>query len=288
MGMRLWWGVSAAVVLSFGLPACGGGYDAWSRSSASGGAAPAAVQTAPAPEPAYARGESVVREQPSDAMYRGAGDGARVRYAEADTGGAAAGGSGGDAGEDDPEPEEASDAHDGPLLIYLANVGLAVHQVDDKMSRVEALVRDAGGHLDQRTDQMIRVRVPAGRFQEVLHAILELGDVLSRNVQVQDVTEEFHDVQLRIRTLEAMYARVQRLLEESEDVRSALAVEEHLERITMQLETLRGRLRYLSDRVAFSTITVTFQEQSTVSEPTFELPFAWLRGLGLQNLLRLR
>lgn len=283
MGMRIWWVTTAAGLLLVGLPACGGGYDAWSRSSesVSGGMAPAAVGPSPAPpaEPSPGYG----------GVYRtaGADDESAPRYAEADTDGGG-GDAGGDAGEDDPEPEEATDGRSGPLLIYLANVGLAVHQVADKMSRVEQLAREAGGHLDQRTDTVIRVRVPAGEFQAVLDAILELGDVLSRNVQVQDVTEEFHDVQLRIRTLEAMYARVQRLLEESEDVRSALAVEEHLERITMQLETLRGRLRFLSDRIAFSTITVTFQEQTTVSEPTFELPFSWLRGLGLQNLLRLR
>jgi len=153
---------------------------------------------------------------------------------------------------------------------------------------IEAMATEAGGHLDERTGNQIRIRVPAANFERVLAQILELGDVLTREVSVQDVTEEFHDLSLRIRTLEAMYTRVQQLLTQAENVEQALAVETHLQRITMELEQMRGRLRFLSNRIAFSTITVRFQERTTVAEPTFDLPFQWLRSLGLQDLMRLR
>ncbi len=185
-------------------------------------------------------------------------------------------------------PPTADDGHHGPLLVYTADLALAVHQVSEKQEMVEAIAREAGGHLDQRTGDQIRIRVPAENFDRALAQVLDLGDVLSRDVSVQDVTEEFHDLSLRIRTLEAMYARIQQLLERAEDVEQALAVEQHMQRITMELEQLRGRLRFLSNRLAFSTITVRFQERGSVTEPTFALPFRWLRALGLQNLMRFR
>ncbi|MGE0789608.1 MAG: DUF4349 domain-containing protein [Sandaracinaceae bacterium] len=271
-----WWGALASLTI---LPACGGGYDAWASADMSTGggayaqAAPAATGYPGGDEGGYASSEDAsLREEIAN------GGATPVRYAQAQE----ASGSG---GQDEPT---ATDAHEGPLLIYTANLALAVHQVSQRQNEIEELARSSGGHLHHRGDNEITIRVPAGRFQEVLAAVLELGDVLSRDVSVQDVSEEFRDVQTRIRTLEAMYARVQALLRDSHDVEHALAVEQHLERITLELEQARGRLRFLSDRVAFSTITVRFTERSEVVEPQFELPFQWLRNLGLPNLMRIQ
>lgn len=271
MANRFAWGVALAAGCLAG-PACGGGYDAWAQTrepgygGASGAHAPAAVSAGAAAD--YGDVDEGRYELPRPERE------ASPRYAQAET---------------PPRAEPtATDGRQGPLLIYTAQIGLAVHQVSDKQDRVEALAREAGGHLHRRTDAEIVIRVPAGRFEQVLAAILEVGDVLSRDVSVQDVSEEFRDVETRIRTLEAMYARVTRLLEGATNVEHALSVEQHLERITLELERLRGRLRFLSDRVAFSTITVRFTERATVSPPRFELPFAWLRQLGLPSLLRLQ
>jgi hypothetical protein len=181
----------------------------------------------------------------------------------------------------------ASDATSVPLLIYTADLGLAVHQVTDKQDRVEALARDIGGFLASRTNDTIVIRVPAASFQDAMTQIQALGDVLSRNIQVQDVTEEFRDVETRIHTLEAMRRRLEELLRQANDVEAALAVEQQLERITVELERLRGRLRFLGNRVAFSTITVRFQERSDTTEPDFQLPFGWITVLGLQRLMSL-
>lgn len=279
-----------ALALLIGLSGCGGAsYDAWatveSGSAGDGvsggadrdyrpGATGASIQIDAASRPGgLAEQRRRAPEVRRDRAMAPADSARRERYAQADVSG---------------DPPTATDGRSGPLLVYTAEAHLAVHQVTAQQARIEALAREAGGHLDRRTDDRIRVRVPADAFHEVFAAILELGDVLSRDVSVQDVTEEFRDVELRIRTLEAMHQRVQRLLEEAEGVEAALAIEQHLERITLQLETLRGRLRFMADRVAFSTITITFRERAAESEPSFELPFLWLRSLGLPNLMRLR
>lgn len=276
---------AVGVLALIALPACGGGsYNAWAESPA-----PQAMAAA-GPTAFYAPGAAESDDMGGEMQYAG-----RSFDGDADR---ASAGSGGAPPSEQPryaqaEPPEGqartvSDAREGPLLIYTASISLAVHQVSEKQGRIEVLATEAGGHLHHRGDMEITIRVPSESFQQVLAAILELGDVLSRDVSVQDVSEEFHDVETRIRTLEAMYARVQQLLAHANDVDHALAVEQHLERITLELERLRGRLRFLADQVSLSTITVRFTEQATVTEPRFELPFAWLRALGLPNLMRLR
>ena len=57
-----------------------------------------------------------------------------------------------------------------------------------------------------------------------------------------------------------------------------------------RIERFKGRLRYLEDRIAFSTITVHFQPRAreSLNKPsTFRLPFAWLDRVGLRGLLEL-
>ncbi len=248
------------------LPACGAASHDWSGSSAS---APVAVTS---PGSGYYRGEAGVAEP----GYAGSDDvvetDASTRYAQNQQAGA---------------EETATDATSQPLLIYTADLTVAVHHVTEKQDRVEAIARELGGHLSQRTNDTIVIRVPARAFEGAMAQIQALGDVLSRNIQVQDVSEEFRDTETRIQTLDAMRRRLEELLRQANDVEAALAVQQQLERITVELERLRGRLRFLADRVAFSTITVRFSERTETRVPQFRLPFPWLDNLGLQRLLQL-
>lgn len=248
------------------LPACGAASHDWSGSSAS---APVAVTS---PGSGYYRDEAGMAEP----GYAGSDDlvetDASTRYAQNQQTGA---------------EETATDATSQPLLIYTADLTVAVHHVTEKQDRVEAIARELGGHLSQRTNDTIVIRVPARAFEGAMAQIQALGDVLSRNIQVQDVSEEFRDTETRIQTLDAMRRRLEELLRQANDVEAALAVQQQLERITVELERLRGRLRFLADRVAFSTITVRFSERTETRAPQFRLPFPWLDNLGLQRLLQL-
>jgi hypothetical protein len=183
--------------------------------------------------------------------------------------------------------ETASDATvAAPLLIYTANLVMGVFEAAEAIDQAEKLALDAGGYLVRRDDQSITVRVPAGKFQGTLEEVLKLGDVRHRDVKVQDVTEQFHDLQIRLRNAEAVLARLHALLDRAQSVKDALAVEAELARVAGQVEQLKGRLKLLRELIAFSTITVRFDAQPVEQlEPNLTLPFPWLDSLGLGNLL---
>ena len=114
----------------------------------------------------------------------------------------------------------ATDATSGPLLIYSAQLGVSVHHVRERQDEVIAIADELGGFLASRTDDTVVVRVPAVQFDSALGRMRELGTLVTQRVDVQDVSEEFRDVQLRIRTLEAMRARVEQLLEDARRCRT--------------------------------------------------------------------
>lgn len=115
-----------------------------------------------------------------------------------------------------------------------------------------------------------------------------MGDLLHRNVNVQDVTAEYTDLAIRMRNLEVMRERLEELLKKAAKVEEALAVERELERVAGELERIKGRLKLLRELVTFSTITVEFQPRPVDHvDSKVRLPFPWLDRLGLGDLLRL-
>jgi hypothetical protein len=173
-----------------------------------------------------------------------------------------------------------------PLLIYTANLVMGVFEAAEAIDQAEKLALDAGGYLVSRDDQSITVRVPAAKFHGTLKEVMKLGDVRHRNVKVQDVTEQFHDLQIRLRNAEAVLARLHTLLDRAQSVKDALAVEAELARVAGQVEQLKGKLKLLRELIAFSTITVRFDAEPVEQlESNIPLPFPWLDSLGLGNLL---
>jgi hypothetical protein len=174
------------------------------------------------------------------------------------------------------------------MLIYTANITLAVFEALKGLDAVEKLALDLGGYLVRRTDRQIVVRVPAEKFQEALSGVSTLGDELHRDVSVQDVTAQFRDLETQLKNLSAVRDRLQGLLAKAKNVPEALQVERELTRVTGQIEQIKGRLKLYRELVAYSTLSVTFQAAPVEKvASSVDLPFPWLRRLGLSNLLNL-
>ncbi len=189
---------------------------------------------------------------------------------------------------DRPESGVANNAARAPLLIYKADIILAVFEVSKGLDAVEKIAKDADGYLVTRHDDSVTVRVPAAGFDASLQAVLKLGDVLQRNLQVDDVTAEMNDLMTRLKNAEAMRARLEQLLSSAKTTDEALKVEEQLGRVTGEIESIKGKLRLMSELVSFSTITVSFRPAvSDKVNSKFRLPFHWLNDLGLSKLLSL-
>ncbi len=175
-----------------------------------------------------------------------------------------------------------------PLLIYTASLVMAVFETTKAIDAVEQLAKQQGGYLIRRVDSGITIRVPAAAFDASLARLKELGDELHREVTVQDVTVEFNDLTLQLRNLEVMRERFEQLLKRASSVKEALAVEKELQRVLASIEKLKGRLKLMSELIAYSTITVRFESRPVDRvRSRVELPFPWLQQLGLPELLDL-
>jgi len=179
--------------------------------------------------------------------------------------------------------------HDQQYLIYTARITMAVYQVGPGLDLVERIGLDLGGYLSQKTDHEVTIRVPRAHFDEALKKVEASGDVVHREISAQDVTDEFVDLESRLRNARAMRDRLQQLLSKAA-VKEALEIEKELGRITGDIEVMEGKLKLLRDRIGYSTITVSFQARGAgaVRDMPLRLPFPWLSNLGLSRLLSLQ
>lgn len=192
-----------------------------------------------------------------------------------------------------PPPGQAPTANTSPasaapskqMLVYTADFTLSVYQVEPGLERVQALATELGGYLASRNDHEIVIRVPRDRFSTALAEIEKVGEVVHRDVRAIDVTDEFVDTASRLQNAKKMRDRLQELLTRAQ-VKDALEIEKELGRITEQIEVLEGKFKLLSDRIAFSTITVRYAAKGPVAQRAdSRLPFAWLKRLGVNRLL---
>ena len=134
--------------------------------------------------------------------------------------------------------------------------------LDSLIQRYEAyLANDDQYKFEDRIEQRLVIRVPADNFDDLVHELegsVERFD--SRTISARDVTEEFLDVSLRIQIKKETEQRYRDILTKAKTVKEILEVERYIGRIRTEIESLEGRLKYLENRISFSTLTVTFYQ----------------------------
>ncbi len=162
-------------------------------------------------------------------------------------------------------------------IIYDARIDMVVESLSGTEQAILQLIKNHNGFLaesdqssltDSQRKGMWRVRVPVDHFQAFVGAVVRLGEVRQNHVGSQDVTEEFFDLEARIRNKREEEKRLLKHLADStgklEDI---LAVEKELSRVRGEAEQMEGRLRFLANRTELSTVTIEAIEWKDYKPP---------------------
>jgi hypothetical protein len=173
------------------------------------------------------------------------------------------------------------------IVVYNAGLRMVVTSVEDALKHAERIAAELQGYVQEIKGEKITVRVPADTYKAALERLSALGQVVERELQALDVTEEYVDLEARLNNARNVRKRFEALLERAETTDDAVIVERELGRVTEEIERLEGKLALLRNRVAFSTISVKFErvarQISTISNFR-QLPFGWLRELDPNRL----
>ena len=169
------------------------------------------------------------------------------------------------------------------------------------IDKVIDVAESLGGHIAGRKDQSVQIKVPSASFREAMTQIEAIGGVVNRSVTADDVSEEFHDLEVRLGNLRSTRTRLQEFLGKANGIQDMLTVERELERVALEIDRIEGRLEFLRTRAAMSVISVALTPKPKVApivvvtpppppppRAGIDLPIPWVGEVGIDPLLSLR
>ncbi len=163
-------------------------------------------------------------------------------------------------------------------IIFTGDLTVAVTDVGRSGEEATRIVESLGGFLfgqqssgDPEPRSTLTFKLPPDQFREALRRFGELGELRTQNVSAEDVTERVVDLESRIETAEASVERLKGFLAGATDIEAIAELEAQLLDRETQLETLRGQLRTIQDRVDLATIFLTLTEALASPAIDFEV-----------------
>jgi len=165
-----------------------------------------------------------------------------------------------------------ADTSEERMIVRSGDMSLVVADIIQARDGITLLAEQSGGYVvssslygeDENTRGRITIRVPDEEFSGTIAAIRELAvRVTSESTGSQDVTEEYTDLQSRLKNAEATEAQYLVILEKATDVEDILRVYDYLGQVRAEIEQLKGRIQYLERTAAMSLIAVRMEPEST-------------------------
>lgn len=175
------------------------------------------------------------------------------------------------------------------MVISTAQLTLVVEDVEVTLPQVTDLARRMEGYIVQssayrtyadRLAATVTLRVPAAAFAEALAALRALaGKIQSETLSGEDVTDQYVNLDSRLRALEATETELLALLAEvrqsegnaEEKAQAILSIYNQLTNVRTQIEQIQGQMNYMSQMAAMATITVELQpREPEITQPVVE------------------
>jgi hypothetical protein len=161
-------------------------------------------------------------------------------------------------------------------VISSASISIQVEAVQEAVNQVRTIAESLGGFVEQLSSSgganhqqaFLTIRVPQDQFFPAMERLEGLGEVQSRNVGSEDVSERFIDLEARLKSALREEESLLSLLERAQQVSEVLTIERELSRVRSEIERLQGQLNFLERRVDLATISVSlFPPPEELPEP---------------------
>ena len=183
-------------------------------------------------------------------------------------------------------------------IIKNYNLSVQVDDLDAAYEEISSLATEYSGYVvsgeshdyEGSTYQecWLSIRVDADLVDTVIGRISDLGNVENNSFTTNDITTEYYDIQTRLEQYRAQEARLMELYAQAETIQDLISLESELTRVTGEIESLEGSIRYYDQLTALSLIDIylyTPNAYTQTVEPTgwagffANLKSGFLRGL---------
>jgi hypothetical protein len=166
------------------------------------------------------------------------------------------------------------------MLVRSGNLELESEDPEAAADRIILIIESYGGYVarlsssdGEKKSVSIVVKVPGSAFYKVLAEIRRIGKVIGEDVSVQDVTEQYVDLEARLRNLRAEEEWLLAAVEKAQSIQDLLMIEKELWRIRGEIERIEAQLKSLERMATYSSISIWIRVPEAEPSPYPKIDF---------------
>lgn len=156
-------------------------------------------------------------------------------------------------------------------IIKDGSMEIRVKKLEPGKIQIDSLVKEFHGYYAGETfnnqnyshEFTLNIRIPSEKFELfIAQAESAVGELVFKNISSRDVTEDFIDLETRLKNKKNYLNRYGELLKQAKSVKDILEIEEKTRLIEEEIESTEGRLKYLNNQVDFSTLELRITKKN--------------------------
>jgi hypothetical protein len=163
----------------------------------------------------------------------------------------------------------------GNMKIQVGDIKKAQNQVRDILNKNNAYIQTEQFQNTDMDDNLdLVIRVPHKNFDALVNSFSDgLGSVLSKNISSDDVTEEYTDVSIKLANKRIYLEKYRDMLRSASTTKDMIEIQEKIRELEDEIDVAEGRLRFIDDRVNYSTLNLSLYKEKVRSSATSKIGF---------------
>jgi len=166
-------------------------------------------------------------------------------------------------------------------IIKNATLKVEIKDFKKYNNYVHSAVKQYGGYVaqeeqtlsDEKSETSITIKVPVAQFEDMMNALpSDDGKVMEKKISTDDVTGEVVDTKSRLEAKKQLRLKYLEFLKQSKNMEEVLQVQNEVDGIQQQIESAAGRVSFLAQQTAFSTINLSFYQPMEGYNPSDAAP----------------
>ena len=145
-------------------------------------------------------------------------------------------------------------------LVKTGSISFEVENLDTTDALVTQWAEQYGGYVfssgSNTTNAWYTVKIPSTEFDNAMNSVGNIGDVKSRSISTEDVSDSYYDLKTRLETRKIMRDRLSDYLQRAENIDNLLKIESELNSVISDIEYMEGSMKRLNGRIDYSTINI--------------------------------
>ena len=153
-------------------------------------------------------------------------------------------------------------------LIITANITINSKDVEKTYKSVEEKIKEYEGYFDNvessKDRYYLTIRIPKENLNNFILFLEENENVDNKNINTKDVTDTYYDTENRIKNREILLEKLRNYLREAKNIDEILKVEDRINTLTYEIESMKGTLENLNSSVNYSKVTLNISDREAM------------------------